>query len=286
MASSIKPMDLTLSRIVRETSDTVSLYFAGPERFVYKAGQFCTIDPHQFKQIASMVAYLEQVKGKKEPTRAYSMCSAPSETELGVTVKEETFEAGKTPYPPVLSGVLVHGLTVGLPIHVVGFTGPYVLPEDAPQKSGHIVHVCAGSGIVPNFSILKDALGRHLSVRHTLVYANKTSRDVIFRDAIDALRARHPERLRVIHALSREPDAQALGPDYRNGRISRGLLSEVLGGDPTALVFLCGPGITPHESRAARKEGHAPEPRFLESMLAELKELGVGKERIHYESYG
>src|SRR5271170_6055577 len=122
MPSSIRPMDLALARVARETSDTVTLFLAGPDRFVYKAGQFCTIDPHHFKQLESMVAYFEHAKGKKEPPRAYSMSSAPAEHELAITIKEEVYEADKTPYPPLLSGLLVHGLAVGTPIHIVGFT--------------------------------------------------------------------------------------------------------------------------------------------------------------------
>jgi 3-ketosteroid 9alpha-monooxygenase subunit B len=289
----IKPMDLVLSRIVWETLDTVTLFFQhqpapdveGEPRFEYKAGQFCTIDPHQFKQLSNMVDYLEQLKGKKEVTRAYSMSSAPSERELAVTVKEEMFTAGKTPYPPLLSGLLVHGLKEGMILRVVGFTGPYVLPEkiDGP---GHILHVCAGSGIVPNFSILKEALDRDLPLRHTLLYANKTTQDIIFRDAIDALRARHPDKLKVVHALTREHEVEKLGPDYRKGRIDSGLLADALATDPQTTVYLCGAGVTPHEARAARKEGRTPEPRFLETMIEMLKALGVGKDRLHYESYG
>jgi 3-ketosteroid 9alpha-monooxygenase subunit B len=284
--SSIRPMNLVLSRLVRESADTVTLFLEGPDRFVYKAGQFCTVDPHQFKQLESMVAYFEHAKGKKEPPRAYSMSSAPGDRELAITIKEEIFDADKTPYPPVLSGLLVHGLTVGMPIHIVGFTGPYVLPDDVETRTSHIVHISAGSGIVPNFSILKDALARGLPQRHTLLYANKTTQDIIFRDAIDALRGRHPDKLRVIHSLSREPEAEKLGPDYRQGRVTTALLQEVLGQDAQALVYLCGPGITPHEARAARRENRTPTPRFLEAMIAELKALGVGKDRLHYESYG
>ena len=286
MSSSIRPMDLVLKRIDHETTDTVTLFLEGPERFLYKAGQFCTIDPHQFKQLESIVAYFEHAKGKKEPPRAYSMSSAPDEHQLAITIKEEIYESEKTPYPPVLSGLLVHGLAVGDPMHIVGFTGPYVLPDDVETKTNHIVHISAGSGIVPNFSIVKDALARGLRQRHTLIYANKTTQDIIFRDHIDALRARHPDKLRVIHSLSREPDAEKLGPDYRQGRVSRHLLEEVLENDPRTLVYLCGPGITPHEARSARREGRVPSPRFLEGMIAELKTLGIGKDRLHYESYG
>ncbi len=176
----------------------------------------------------------------------------------------------------------------GTPIHIVGFTGPYVLPDDVETRTSHIVHISAGSGIVPNFSIVKDALARGLPQRHTLIYANKTTQDIIFRDHIDALRARHPDKLRVIHSLSREPEAEKLGPGKATGRgeISRTLLEEVLANDGSTLVYLCGPGITPHEARAARREGRVASPRFLEGMIAELKALGVGKDRLHYESYG
>ena len=44
----IRQHDVAISEIIVETPDTVTLVMTGAEPFEYKAGQFCTIDPHQF----------------------------------------------------------------------------------------------------------------------------------------------------------------------------------------------------------------------------------------------
>ena len=104
------------------------------------------------------------------------MCSAPHERYLAVTVKEERFVPNVTKYPPLLSPLLVKRTVRGMRLVVTGFTGPYTLPPDITSKTDHIVHICAGSGSVPNLSILKFALEHHPTLRHTFVYSNKTWR--------------------------------------------------------------------------------------------------------------
>jgi hypothetical protein len=44
--------------------------------------------------------------------------------------------------------------------------------------------------------------------------------------------------------------------------------------------------LSPWERLAAKQKGEQPTPRFMESVQAIMKELGVGKDRFHYESYG
>ncbi|MHB1845022.1 MAG: ferredoxin reductase domain-containing protein [Deltaproteobacteria bacterium] len=283
----IRPLEVMVAEVVRETHDSVTLvFFTGNDALAYQAGHFLTIDPHQFPEIAGLVRYLEQVKGKREPARAYSMSSAPHERLLAVTVKEEPFVPEQTPYPPLLSPLLVHGVKPGRRMTVVGFTGPYVLTEGVLREADHLVHVCAGSGIVPNFSILKHALELGLPLRHTLVYANKSRRDIIFREQLEALERRHPGKLRVVHSLSREPEAERYGPGYRTGRVDRSVLAAAVGDGRRCVVYACGPGITPFERKAARQKGVEPTPRFLETVLGHLADLAIEKGRIHYESYG
>jgi NAD(P)H-flavin reductase len=67
----IRQFEVSISEIVVETPDTVTLVMTGPERFEYKAGQFCTIDPHQFHAFAGSTSFLEDLKHDKEPPRAY-----------------------------------------------------------------------------------------------------------------------------------------------------------------------------------------------------------------------
>ena len=280
----IRPLEVMVAEVIRETHDTVTLVlFTGNDTLSYRAGHFLTIAPHQFPQLAGLTAYFEHVKGRKEPQRAYSMSSAPHERLLAVTVKEEPYLAGQTPYPPLLSPFLVRGLKAGQRLGVVGFTGPYTLPDDIDSQTDHVVHVCAGSGIVPNFSIIKHALHRGVKARQTLIYGNKSYADVIFREQLESLQREHPGRLEVVHVLSREPNAERHGSSYRTGRVDRALLEEFVGNPKRAVVFTCGPGITSFDRKAARAKGEEPTPRFLETTLANLQAMGVAKDRINYE---
>ena len=273
--------------VVVETPDTSTLVlFTGNDRLDYKAGHFLTIDPHQFEALDRFTAFLEHLKGKPEPPRAYSMCSAPHERYLAVTVKEERFVPNVTKYPPLLSPLLVKRTVRGMRLVVTGFTGPYTLPPDIASHTNHIVHVCAGSGSVPNLSILKFALANHPALRHTFIYSNKTWDDVIFRETFVELAAQHPDKLSVIHSLTRETNEAVFGPSVRKGRVNEPLLGELIPQPADCFVYLCGPGISKWDREAAREAGAEPQPKFIETVLASLRHIGVPDSRIKRESYG
>lgn len=283
----VKELECMVSDVVVETNDTTTLYlFTGNERLSYEPGHFVSIDPHQFAALERWTAYLEDVKGRREQARAYSLASAPHEKYLAITVKEERYTSGVTKFPPLLSPLLVCRTPRGTRMVVTGFAGPYTLPPDIEDRTDHLVHVCAGSGIVPNFSILKHALENGMRLKHTLVYSNKTWEDVIFQRQLDELAVRFPERLKIVHAITREPDAVRRGSNVRTGRVTAAMLKEIVPDWSGVEVFTCGPGITKWDRLAAKEKGEAPAPRFLEATLASLAELGVTKDRIHRESYG
>jgi 3-ketosteroid 9alpha-monooxygenase subunit B len=273
--------------VVVETPDTATLvFFTGNDHLEYKAGHFLTIDPHQFQALERFIAFFEDSKGKREPPRAYSMCSAPDERYLAVTVKEERYVSGTTKYPPLLSPLLVRRTIRGMKLVVTGFTGPYTMPDDIESKTDHMVHVCAGSGSVPNYSMLKHALAHHPKLRHTWIYSNKTWEDVIFRRELEDLQQKHPDRLEVVHTLTREPDPARHGPKVRKGRVDEGLLRALVPDPKGALVYACGPAIGPFDRAFAKEKGQAPQPRFLETAMTALEAIGVPKTSIRHESYG
>ena len=184
----IKQMEVMVAEAISETPDTTTLVlFTGNDTLDYEPGHFLTIDPHTIPSLERFVAYLEDVKGKKEPPRAYSLASSPHERHLAVTVKEERYISGVTKYPPILSPLLVHRTLPGTRMVVTGFTGPYTLPPDIEQQTDHLLHVCAGSGFVPNWSIIKHALVTEMRLRHTVICCNKTWDDVIFRPQLQQL---------------------------------------------------------------------------------------------------
>jgi 3-ketosteroid 9alpha-monooxygenase subunit B len=283
----IKELEVMVADVIRETPDTATLVlFTGNDRLEYQPGHFLTIRPQQFLALDRFCKYFEDLKGRREPARAYSLSSAPHEKYLAVTVKEERYVSGLTKYPPLLSPLLVWRTQPGTRMVVTGFGGPYTLPADIESRTDHMVHICAGSGIVPNLSILKHCLENGLKVRHTLIYGNKTWEDVIFARQLDDLVRHHPGRLSVVHSLSREPHPAIYGSNVRSGRVSAELIREHIPDPAACEVFSCGPGVGKFERLAAKEKGEEPQPRFLETVLEALESHGVPDERIHRESYG
>jgi ferredoxin-NADP reductase len=280
----IKELEVMVAEVVQETHDTVTLVlFTGNDHLEYKAGHFLTIDPHQFPALERFIAYFEDQKGRKEPPRAYSMSSSPQEKRLAITIKEEIYVRGLTKYPPLLSPMLVRRTDRGMHLVVTGFTGPYTLADDVEAKTDHIVHVCAGSGSVPNFAMLKYALEAHPKLRHTFIYSNKTWDDVIFKRQLEELAARNTDRLRLHHALTRETGDLA---GAHKGRLNAEVLARLIPDPKGCLAYVCGPGISVWDRAAAKAKGEPPPPRFLESSIAALASIGVPDEGVHSESYG
>jgi 3-ketosteroid 9alpha-monooxygenase subunit B len=272
--------EVTLREVVAESPDTVTLVLDAHGHRDYRAGQYLGIGPHQFIELAELIHQLEAGKGRKEPQRKYSLASAPHETDVVLTVKGEEQVEGVTKYPPLLSNHLIRALKPGAHFTVFGYSGPYVL---ADAHAGLVVHVVAGSGAVPNFSIVKDALHRGLPSRHLWIASNKRREDVLYDRALTALAAQHPQQLQIVNTLTRE---QAAG--FRHGRVDRVLFEELIpaGERETCLVFACGPAVHTWDRHAALASGTPVTPRFMETVLGELHGLGITDKRIKREVYG
>jgi ring-1,2-phenylacetyl-CoA epoxidase subunit PaaE len=218
---------LRVLSVRRETRDAVSLLLERPRGMTYRAGQFLTL--------------LLSVDGA-EVRRSYSLSSSPlDDGPLVVTVKRVAEGLG--------SGHVHASVVAGQVLRARGPSGTFVFePGDAPA---HLVLVGGGSGITPLMGILRTALSACPSLPITLVYANRSEDDVIFRDELIALAERHPA-LRVVHVL--EEPGQAL--PCSAGLIGRSLLERELSAIDltTARVYLCGPGPMMAETERALAE--------------------------------
>ncbi len=284
----IRWMDAVCVDVVRRTHDSATLYFFVGEHGGYKAGQFVSIDPKQFPELARWCAYYEKIKGKKEGIRAYSMSSIPSEPCVSITVKAEPYHPDKDVYPPLLSPFLASGALKGREVKLRGFSGPYTLAPDHKDHTDQVVHLVAGSGVVPNYAILKDELQKpeNASVKHTFIDVNKTYDDIIFRDQLFALQEAYPDRMELIHLITREEDPSVHGPNFFKGRPSADLIRKFIRDTSTCLLYSCGPAITKYEKQRAKAEGIEPSPRFMESVESIVHELGIDKKRFKKEEFG
>ena len=126
----------------------------------------------------------------------------------------------------------------------------------------------AGSGITPMLSIIKTMLLAEPLTRVTLVYGNRSSSGVMFKEELEDLKDRFLTRLNLVWVMSRETQDIALF----NGRIDYDKTSELLSRwvDPASIdaAFICGP----HEMMLA--------------VTRALQDKGVDKSRIKSELFG
>jgi ring-1,2-phenylacetyl-CoA epoxidase subunit PaaE len=238
---------LKITTIQRETRDAVVLTFAVPnelhEQYRYTQGQHLTLRTH--------------INGE-EQRRSYSICSAVQENQLRVAIKKVS--------GGIFSTWANEQLKAGDAIDVLPPTGHFNTPLSA-QNSKHYVAFAAGSGITPILSIIKTTLATEPHSRFTLVYGNRASSTVMFKEALEDLKDTYLQRLNLVFIMSREQQDIELF----NGRIDRAkcdaLLKLWLQADDIDVAFLCGPESMMHDAAAA------------------LEAAGVAKSKIKMELF-
>jgi 3-ketosteroid 9alpha-monooxygenase subunit B len=285
----IRPIRGVIVNALKETPDTWTLnIFVSNNDKDYHSGQFISIGPHQFSELSFLTRFFEYQKGKKEPVRAYSLTSAPHEKYVSITIKPETYETSTESFPPLLSPFLASDLLVGREIEFLGYAGGYVMPHDLDMSITQVVHLVAGSGIVPSFSIIKDELinEKNPRTKHVLIDVNKSFKDIIFHQELVALEMQFPDRLTIRHFLSQDTPHSLHGRDYIYRRPSIDDVKNLIKTPEQCLFFACGPAITKWQRKVAKESGVAPRPRFMEWVHDVVETLQVDKKRFKREIYG
>ncbi|SFN67835.1 ring-1,2-phenylacetyl-CoA epoxidase subunit PaaE [Algoriphagus ornithinivorans] len=239
-------LPLKVREVVRETPDTVSIYFEQPEPFLdYKPGQFLTL--------------VMDFDGK-EQRRSYSLCTSPFVDPFpGISVKR--VEGG------LFSNYLNEKVNPGKTINVLKPLGNFTTDFHSKNQR-HFIMVAGGSGITPIMGILKSVLVNEPNSIITLIYCSRSEEQIIFKRQLDLLEKANPDRLKVIHNLS-QPSEDWKGP---KGRLNRDSFKEFVSQAEyeqryEEIYFLCGPdGI-------------------MDTAENVLEELGIPEERIHRESF-
>ena len=173
-------------------------------------------------------------RARREPPRAYSMSSSPHERYLAVTVKEERYVSGTTRFPPLLSPLLVKRTVRGMRLVVTGFTGPYTLGADVASEDGsrrpHLRRLGQRAELF-DAEVRACEPCRRCGTRSSTRTRRGTTSSTATRWS--QLAAQHPDRLAVVHTLTREENPAVFGPSVRRGRVSGALLREVMP-DPSA----------------------------------------------------
>lgn len=188
-----------------------------------------------------------------ETRRPYSICTAPGEAGIGVGIKR--VEGG------AFSGHAMTGFAVGDVVEVMTPQGRFTYDGHArsSESGDHILLLAAGSGITPILSIASTALAASRSAQVTLVYGNRNTASIMFRDLVEDMKDRYLDRLRLVHVLSRE----ARDVDLLNGRVDGAKITSLVDArliSPADLsgAFLCGPDSMISDCRDALVQAGMP----------------------------
>ena len=241
--------ELTVSRVTPEAAGAVAISFAVPaalrDDFNFAPGQFLT---------------LRAQIGTKDVRRSYSICSPlarfrdSGELEVGI----RPMQGG------LFSNWAATGIKVGDVLPVMPPDGRFVSKR---PKAIHRVGFAAGSGITPILSIIATSLQEQADSKFTLVYGNRSMASVMFNEALQDLKDRYPDRLTLIHILSR----QAQEVDLLQGRIDaakvKAVVAALLPASSMDEVFICGPEA------------------MIEATQSALLECGLPARNIHTERF-
>lgn len=254
---------LTVAQVRRLTKDSIEVTFQIPtelsEDFDYVAGQYVALR----KELTGTDGKVQEVR------RSYSICAAPTGSEIKVAIKRDL--GGQ------FSTWANEELVSGDQIDVMSPTGAFISKHKLTgindpssvdtETQDQFVAVAAGSGITPVLAIARTILEANDHTRFDLIYANKAAMDVMFLEELADLKDRYPSRLALHHVLSRE---QRISP-LLSGRIDAqklsSLLTNVLQASNVDEWFLCGPF------------------ELVQLVRDELTELQVPADKVRFELF-
>jgi ring-1,2-phenylacetyl-CoA epoxidase subunit PaaE len=241
--------DLTVSRVSPEAAGAVAISLAIPaalrEAFAFEPGQFLTVR-------ASI--------GGQDLRRSYSISSPRSlltrqgELTLGI----RPVEGG------VFSNWAAAELKVGDTLRVMPPDGRFTVHK---PRAIHRVGFAAGSGITPILSIMASTLEESPEAKFTLVYGNRRMASVMFNEALQDLKDKYPNRLTLIHVLSRQAQEVPLLEGRIDGDKVREIIAALLPVGSMDEVFICGPDA------------------MIEATEKALLDAGVRPDRVHTERF-
>ncbi len=237
---------LTISDLRRETPDAVSLAFAVPPDlradYAFTPGQYLT---------------LRAAIDSEDIRRSYSICSGLDDNELRVAIKHVQGGAFST--------WANEHLRIGDALDVMTPDGRFGVPIE-PGSTRTLVAFAAGSGITPILSIARTVLQREAG-RFFLLYGNRTTAGIMFREQLEDLKDRYLSRLAVFHVLSREQQDLAVLNGHLDAEKVALVMRSLVPVASVDQVFVCG-----------------PQP-MIEGLEKALSDLGMPRDRIHVERF-
>ncbi|MCW4007121.1 MAG: FAD-dependent oxidoreductase [Candidatus Bathyarchaeota archaeon] len=223
-----------VKEIIPRTDNVLSFRFPRPAALIYKPGQYLLVT----------------IKAnEKSLTKPLSLSSSPTE--------KEHIEFTKKLTDSEFSNAL-RALEVGDWVIIDAPYGTFTFEGE----SAKIVLLAGGIGITPFMSICRYCTDKRLNIKVTLLYGNRSEKDIVFRGELEALERRN-RNLKVVFILNEASDSW-------KGAISvidAGLVKKEVPDYRESLFYACGP------------------PPMIQAMEKLIRDLGLPSTQLKLEVF-
>ena len=248
---------LKLAKKERLTKSTFSLEFEIPQllqkNFKFEAGQYVTL-----KYLSNGIFFQND----------YSMTSAPFEGKISLGIKINDDKSSTNDF--------LNNFEIGDSIEVSEPRGRFTLVSK-PHEFRTIVGFAGGIGITPLISHFKNILHTEPRTRLFLFYGNKSREQIAFKNELDLLVEKHPNRLQIHYFYSQEKIGNGLFEGRLNDKKVALIINQLLLLDDTDEestiwdavdeVLICGKG------------------EMIKSVANACFHHGIPKKNIHFELF-
>lgn len=225
--------DYKIEKIKDETHDVKTFFLSSDEDVM-------DFVPGQYVMVA------KEKTGVKKP---FTLANSPGQDKIQLTVKK----MGE------FTSALFH-MHVGDTLYLEGPMGETLnFDEDVEED---VVFIAGGSGITPFISALRYKLEKGLENKMTLIYSNRTKKDIIFYDELKRLDER--DDIVVVNTLTQEtPEAW----EGQTGFIDKKMVLDNVSDIKNKIWYICGP------------------PGMNSSVKKNLHDLGISDDKIRHEAW-
>lgn len=219
-------------------NDSWNLMFEKPEGFSYEPGQYLEINLEH------------QPSDDRGITRWFTLSSSPTEGDLMITTrlidKHSTFKGALFDLKPSDA------------VEAKGPMGKFLLPQNTTSE---IVWIAGGIGVTPFRSQMKFLLDNQEQRSITLIYSNRTKKDICFTDlwqqALESM-----DNFKLVSTLVDEVPTDWQG---ESGMVDEAMIKRAVGDPKDKIYYVSG-----------------PEP-MVEAFKPKLMDMGIKEEDIHQD---
>ena len=235
----MKTVLVTLHEIRDEAPGVKSFLFKYDKTaFQYKSGQIVLLFPED---------------GNPALRHAFSIASSPTEDTLLLSTKIRANSQYKN---------RLNTLEKGDTVSIMGPAGQFGLPDQPVEQ---IVLLGGGIGITPFRSIVKYATDTKSQTKITLLYANGSPDDIVYRQEWKEYEAENP-KFTAIHTITKPSESTSEWKGHR-GRIDAEMIRRYIERPDKALYLVCGP------------------PSLVTDLTGVLTEMGISPTQIRTENF-